>query len=85
MPISQPHILDEVPWSDHVTDYDRAHFDHYLRLLDAGADGASIADKARYILLIDPEQEPERARKAVESHRLRAEWMCLKGYRDLLD
>ena len=26
-------IADEVPWSDHVTDYDRAHFIVYLRLL----------------------------------------------------
>jgi hypothetical protein len=80
----QQHVLDEVPWSDHVTDYDRAHFDEYIRLLDADADGASLEVKARHILLIDPIKEPERARRAVESHTRRAEWMTEVGYRDLL-
>ena len=30
-----PDIADEVPWSDHVTEYDEEHFITYLRLLDA--------------------------------------------------
>jgi hypothetical protein len=80
----QNRIADEVPWSDHVTDYDRAHFDEYLRLLDAEADGASLETKARFILRIDPDKEPDRARKAVESHSRRAEWMTEIGYKDLL-
>jgi hypothetical protein len=80
----QNRIADEVPWSDHVTDYDRAHFGEYLRLLDADADGASLEVKARHILLLDPVKEPERARRAVESHMKRAEWMTEVGYKDLL-
>ncbi len=78
-------VLDEVPWSDHVTDYDLAHHDEYLRLLDAKADHASEEDMARYILRIDPIKEPDRARKAVESHLRRAFWMTEVGYKDLLD
>jgi hypothetical protein len=77
-------IADEVPWSDHVTDYDRAHFDIYLRLLDATAENADKDDIIRIVLAIDPEQEPERAHKTFESHLKRARWMTETGYRDLL-
>ncbi len=37
----------------------------------------------RLILGIDPDSEPERARKAVESHLARARWMTEVGYRHL--
>ena len=49
-----PEIADEVPWSDHVTEYDDRHDTIYLRLLDAEAEGASKEDMARQILGIDP-------------------------------
>ena len=79
-----PIIADEVPWSDKVTDYDEAHFVVYLRLLDASAAGANHDEMARIVLRIDPEKEPQRARKALESHLNRARWMTENGYRDLL-
>jgi hypothetical protein len=33
---------------------------------------------------MDPEQEPQRARAAWESHLERAKWMTTHGYKDLL-
>lgn len=78
-------VLDEVPWSDRVTPYDHAHHDEYLRILDADKEKASVEDMARYILQIDPAKEPDRARKAVQSHLRRALWMTEVGYRYLLD
>ena len=77
-------ILDEVPWSDRVTDYDRDHFVIYVRLLDAERDGLNPNDMARNILGIDPAVEPDRATKALASHLKRAHWMTAQGYKDLL-
>lgn len=77
-------ILDEVPRSDRVTDYDRDHFVIYVRLLDAERDGRSPGDMARNILGIDPVVEPDRATKALASHLKRAHWMTAQGYKDLL-
>ena len=77
-------IADQVPWSVHITDYDRSHFDVYLRLLDATAEGAHEDEIIRVVLNIDPVVEPERACKAFESHLKRARWMTETGYRDLL-
>ena len=79
-----PVIADEVPWDDHVTSYDEAHFVVYLRLLDASAANATDADMCRIILDIDPVREPMRARRALDSHMRRAVWMTKEGYRDLL-
>ncbi|HVB18369.1 MAG TPA: DUF2285 domain-containing protein [Stellaceae bacterium] len=79
-----PTIADDVPWSDTITAYDEAHFVVYLRLLDASADGASDEEMARIVLGIDPRREPERARRALESHLRRARWMTETGYRHLL-
>jgi hypothetical protein len=56
----------------------------YLRLLDADAEGADWAEVARIALHIDPSDEPERARRAWESHLARAKWMFEHGYWDLL-
>jgi hypothetical protein len=77
-------IAENIPWSEHLTDYDRAHFDIYLRLLDATAEGAGENEIIRIVLNIDPVKEPERARKTLESHLKRARWMTETGYRDLL-
>jgi hypothetical protein len=79
-----PEIADEVPWSDKLTDYDERHFIVYLRLLDASADGATEDEMSRIVLGIDATKEPQRARKALESHLRRARWMTEHGYRHLL-
>lgn len=84
-PKLDPDIADEVPWSEHVTEYDEEHFITYLRLLDADKDGATEDEMARIVLCIDPTKEPERARRALESHLRRARWMTEAGYRHLLD
>ena len=79
-----PPVSDQAPDGDALTDYDQEHFVTYLRLLDADAEGADWAEVARIVLHIDPKQEPERARRAWESHLTRAKWMMQHGYRDLL-
>ncbi len=79
-----PPILDDVPWSDDLTDYDRDHFITYVRLLDAFDDGASDDDMCRIVLGIDPGKEPSRAKRALDSHLRRARWMTEHGYRQLL-
>ncbi|GEM_PF-261396 len=82
-PIPDRKIADEVPWSDGITEYDNRHNETYLRLLDANAEGVSKDEMARQILGIDPTKEPERARKALDSHLARARWMTEVGYRYL--
>ena len=83
-PSRNPIIADEVPWSDHVTTYDREHFTVYLRLLDAAADGASAEEMSRIVLGIDPTNEPARAKQVLDSHLRRARWMTEHGYRHLM-
>jgi hypothetical protein len=36
------------------------------------------------VLHLDPDREPERARRAWETHLARARWMTEQGYRHLL-
>lgn len=81
---TNPEIADEVPWSEHLTDYDERHFIVYLRLLDASSEGASDDEMCRVILGIDPVKERNRARHVLDSHLRRARWMTEHGYRDLL-
>ncbi len=81
---SNPPCAAEIPWADHVTAYDEAHFAIYLQLLDAEAAGASDAEMAWVILGIDPDAEPERASQALQTHLRRAHWMTETGFRDLL-
>jgi hypothetical protein len=56
----------------------------YLRLLDADAAGADWREVAKLVLHIDPERDPERARRTWTSHLARAKWMRDSGYRQLL-
>ena len=77
-------LLNEVPWSDGLTDYDRKHFVVYLRLLDACTAGASDAEMSRIVLGIDSTKEPERAKSVLDSHLRRARWMTEHGYSHLL-
>jgi hypothetical protein len=81
---TNPEIANDVPWSEHVTEYDERHFIVYVRLLDASADGATNEEMSRIVLGIDPVSEPDRARRALDSHLRRARWMTERGYRDLL-
>ena len=67
-----------------LTSYDYAHRVTYLRLLDAHAEGTDWREVVRIVLHIDPDREPEQARKTFESHLARAQWMTEHGYRHLL-
>ena len=82
MPDQEPGaaVADEVPWSDRLTEYDDRHHETYVRLLEAQNEGLPKDDIDRRILGIDPDAEPERARKAVKSHMARAKWMGKVGY-----
>ena len=77
-------ILDRAPTANKLTDYDRLHLITYIRLLDADADGMPWEKASHSILHIDPETEPERARRAHRSHLARAQWMTRVGYRHIL-
>jgi hypothetical protein len=79
-----PPIAETAPTAAQVTDYDRAHLPTYLRLLDATSEGASWEEVARVVLDLDPALEPDRARRAHETHLARARWLTEHGYRDLL-
>jgi hypothetical protein len=84
MEMGKADFLDEPPDSAHLTDYDRAHFATYLRLLDAEADAAHWAEAVRVIFGLDPDEQPDRAQHVHETHLARARWMTENGYRDLL-
>lgn len=77
-------FLDEPPESAALTDYDRAHAKLYLRLLDAAAEGADWREVASVLFKLDPEVDPERARRVHDTHLARARWMTEHGYRQLL-
>lgn len=77
-------VVTDAPSVDAITPYDEAHFEIYVRILDATTAGASLGDIAATILGIDPRIEPERAIKAARSHLRRARWMTTRGYRHLL-
>lgn len=77
-------VADLAPTEPSVTDYDRAHAEKYLRLLDAAAEGASWEEACRIVLGVDPAREPERAESMLRSHLERARWLTEHGYRDLL-
>jgi hypothetical protein len=79
-----PDAADEAPNSPALTPYDHDHLVTYLRLLDADAEGADWREVAQLVLHIDAEREPDRARKAFDSHLARAKWMTEHGYRGLL-
>lgn len=80
-----PDVADLAPDGPDLTAYDEEHIVTYLRLLDAAAVNADWREVSRIVLRIDPEREPERARKAFDSHLARARWMTtLEGYGQLL-
>ncbi len=83
-PPRDPLVRDLAPTETALTSYDEQHLVTYLRLLDAEAENADWREVARIVLHIEPDQEPERARQAWESHLARAQWMTRSGYRHLL-
>jgi Uncharacterized conserved protein (DUF2285) len=84
-PPLDPDVADTAPSDSVLTIYDEEHIITYLRLLDADAEGADWREVARIVLHLDPECEPERARRAFERHLWRAKWMTEQhGYRLLL-
>jgi hypothetical protein len=83
-PPLDPKVADLAPDEPVLTAYDEQHVVTYLRLLDADADKADWREVARLVLHIDPVIEPDRARRAFDSHLARAKWMTSHGYRDLL-
>lgn len=76
--------LDAPPESSMLTDYDRLHMKVYMRVLDAATDGADWREAAAIIFGLDPDAEPERARRVHDSHLARAHWMTEHGYQQLL-
>lgn len=83
-PANDAPVADEAPTANVLTAYDQNHAVVYLRLLDAEAEGADWADVARLVLKIDPAREPDRARRAWETHLARAKWISDHGFRHLL-
>jgi hypothetical protein len=71
------------PNGEVVTDYDRAHLQHYVRLLDARRSGVTADDMCRLILEIDPVSDPHEAQRILQSHLDRAVWMSSVGFRQL--
>ena len=68
MPQPDSSIADLAPSEPQLTPYDQRHAVTYIRLLDAEADNADWREVARIVLQIDPALEPDRARRAFESH-----------------
>jgi hypothetical protein len=79
-----PAFLDQPPQSSDLTDYDRQHLALYVRMLDADEDGAEWTEVVRVLFGLDPDRDPERARRVHDTHLARARWMTEHGYRDLL-
>ncbi|TIO80407.1 MAG: hypothetical protein E5X74_32995 [Mesorhizobium sp.] len=69
----------ETPELAKVTPYDVAHFPTYAVLLMSEAKGVDWRKVAQAILNIDPERQPERARRAWASHLARARWLATSG------
>ena len=83
-PPADPGVADIAPTDSVLTVYDEEHIVTYLRMLDADAEGADWREVAQLVLHIDPEREHDRAKRAFDSHLIRAKWMTEHGYRHLL-
>ena len=74
-PPLDPLVSDTAPSAGVLTSYDEQHLVTYLRLLDADAEGADWREVALIVLHIDPASEPDRARRAWDTHLERARWI----------
>ena len=72
-----------LPASPTFTAHDAVHFSTYMQLLTFSSGGASTDEMALEVLGIDPDQDPERAERAVEAHLIRANWLLTSGYKEL--
>ncbi len=84
MPPLNPNVADHAPSGPTLTDYDEEHAVTYVRMLDADAEGANWREVSRIVQRVDPDQEPARARRALDSHLARARRVARHGYRELL-
>lgn len=75
---------DRPPTADQISAYDEQHLAIYLRLLMAEEEGADWREVVQVIFGIDPQREPDRAKRMYDSHLARAHWMTEAGYRDLI-
>ncbi|MEO3434493.1 DUF2285 domain-containing protein [Inquilinus sp. CAU 1745] len=82
--MTQNDFKEEPPESPALTDYDRRQMARYMRLLDAEADGADWREAVSVLFGLDPDREPERARRIHNTHLARARWMTEHGYRELV-
>jgi hypothetical protein len=78
-PELDPDVADVAPTDSALTAYDEQHVVTYARLLQADSEGARWREVARIVLHIDPDSEPDRARKAYETHLARAKWVTEQG------
>lgn len=79
-PLLDPQCADLAP-TDPVLTTCEEHTVTHMRMLDADAEGADWHEVSRVVLHIDPEREPDRARRAFDSHLARAKWAVKIGYR----
>ncbi|WP_409187642.1 DUF2285 domain-containing protein [Bradyrhizobium sp. RDM4] len=83
-PAADLDVADAAPTAPILTGYDEQHWSPISVCYDAAADGADWKEVARTVLHIDVAREPDRARRAWETHLARARWITEHGYRDLL-
>ncbi len=83
--MSKPAFEDSPPLTDRMNAYDEAHLATYLRVLDAAEEGANWREVVEIVFGLDPDDDPERARRIHDSHLARARWMTENGYRHLLE
>jgi hypothetical protein len=83
-PPLNPDVTDLAPTGPALTEYDEERAVTYIRMLDADREGADWREVSRIVLHIDPEREPDRVRRAFDSHLARAKWAAREGYRQLL-
>jgi hypothetical protein len=79
-----PDVADLAPTDPALTRYGEEHLVTYLRMLDANEQGAGWREVSRIDLHLDPAREPDRARRAFDTHLACANWMSGVGYRRLL-
>ena len=85
MPPLNAKVADTAPVEPTLTSYDEQHAVTYVRLLDAEKANADWQEVVQIVLQIDPTAEPDRARRAYDSHLARAKWVARHGYRELLN
>jgi hypothetical protein len=71
------------PTGNAITDYDRAHFQQYVRLLDGYSAGLDDDELCKSILDMDPRPDRNAARRILRSHLERARWISQAGYRQI--